>query len=107
MKSEIVKLWVGENQKRIIDIPMEYSIETLSENEKKHILKTLEHFDGNKTQAANALGITIKTLYNKLHEYGEFEKYAVHKRIKKAVRTSYSWVEPIQPEPKDEGHAND
>ncbi|MEO0336582.1 MAG: helix-turn-helix domain-containing protein, partial [Pseudomonadota bacterium] len=33
-------------------------------------------------QAANALGITIKTLYNKLHEYGEFEKYAVHARPK-------------------------
>ena len=32
------------------------------------------------TQAAQALGITIKTLYNKLHEYGEFEKFAVHNK---------------------------
>ena len=46
--------------------------------EKRYILKALAHFDGNKTQAAQALGITIKTLYNKLHEYGEFEKFAVH-----------------------------
>ncbi|MCE3009003.1 MAG: sigma-54 dependent transcriptional regulator [Proteobacteria bacterium] len=53
---------------------------TLGELEKRYILKALIHFDGNKTQAAQALGITIKTLYNKLHEYGEFEKFAVHTR---------------------------
>lgn len=50
------------------------------EVEKRYILKALMHFGGNKTQAANALGITIKTLYNKLHEYGEFERFAVHSR---------------------------
>ena len=50
----------------------------LYELEKKYILKALGHYGGNKTQAAQGLGITIKTLYNKLHEYGEFEKYAVH-----------------------------
>ncbi len=53
---------------------------TLHEIEKRYILKALNYFEGNKTQAANALGITIKTLYNKLHEYGEFERYAVHAR---------------------------
>ncbi|HRO67340.1 MAG TPA: sigma 54-interacting transcriptional regulator, partial [Pseudobdellovibrionaceae bacterium] len=51
---------------------------TIHELEKRYILKALIHFGGNKTQAANALGITIKTLYNKLHEYGEFERFAVH-----------------------------
>jgi len=51
---------------------------TIHELEKRYILKALNYFEGNKTQAANALGITIKTLYNKLHEYGEFDKYAVH-----------------------------
>ncbi len=50
----------------------------LHELEKRFILKSLHHFNGNKTQAANALGITIKTLYNKLHEYGEFDKFAVY-----------------------------
>lgn len=55
---------------------------TLGELEKRYILKALNHFDGNKTQAAQALGITIKTLYNKLHEYGEFERFAVHSRPK-------------------------
>ncbi len=53
---------------------------TLHELEKRYILKALSYFEGNKTQAANALGITIKTLYNKLHEYGEFDKFAVHSR---------------------------
>ncbi|MFN7730160.1 MAG: sigma-54 interaction domain-containing protein [Bdellovibrio sp.] len=56
---------------------------TVSELEKRWILKALEHFDGNKTQAAQALGITIKTLYNKLHEYGEFDRFAVHSKPEK------------------------
>ena len=47
----------------------------LHELERKYILKALSHFEGNKTQAAQALGVTIKTLYNKLHQYGEF---AIH-----------------------------
>jgi transcriptional regulator with PAS, ATPase and Fis domain len=53
---------------------------SIHELERRYIIKALNYFEGNKTQAANALGITIKTLYNKLHEYGEFEKYAVHSR---------------------------
>ena len=52
----------------------------LGELERRWILKALTYFDGNKTQAAQALGITIKTLYNKLHEYGEFKNFAVHNR---------------------------
>lgn len=41
----------------------------LEQVERSHILKTLDHFQGNKTKAAQSLGITIKTLYNKLHRY--------------------------------------
>ena len=48
---------------------------TLFELERRTILASLEYFNGNKTHAANALGITIKTLYNKLHCFGVFEKY--------------------------------
>lgn len=53
---------------------------TLYELEKRYIIKALSYFDGNKTRAAQALGITIKTLYNKLHEYGEFDNFAIHQK---------------------------
>ena len=42
----------------------------LGELERFHICRTLEHLDGNKTKTAKILGITVKTLYNKLHSYG-------------------------------------
>ena len=43
---------------------------TLNELEQKHICQTLEKLSGNKTRTAKTLGITVKTLYNKLHSYG-------------------------------------
>lgn len=49
----------------------EFSVGTpLEEVEKGHILRTLAFNHGNKTKTAAVLGITIKTLYNKLHRYG-------------------------------------
>ena len=42
---------------------------TIDEAEKQLILKTLEELGGNKTEAAKVLGISVKTLYNRLNEY--------------------------------------
>ncbi len=42
---------------------------TVGEGERLLILKTLEMTDNNKTQAAEMLGISLKTLHNKLKQY--------------------------------------
>jgi DNA-binding NtrC family response regulator len=46
---------------------------TVEEAEKGLILRTLEHTSNNKTRAAEILGISLKTLHNKLKEYGSRE----------------------------------
>jgi DNA-binding NtrC family response regulator len=43
---------------------------TVEEAEKLLIVKTLESTNNNKTRAAEILGISLKTLHNKLKEYG-------------------------------------
>ena len=45
--------------------------QTVSEMEQQLIIDTLEHCLGNRTHAANILGISIRTLRNKLKEYTE------------------------------------
>jgi DNA-binding NtrC family response regulator len=42
---------------------------TLDEIERTFILATLRHFEGDKRRAADVLGCSLKTLYNKLHTY--------------------------------------
>ncbi|RME23775.1 MAG: sigma-54-dependent Fis family transcriptional regulator [Candidatus Zixiibacteriota bacterium] len=62
-----VELAVGglSEHEPLLRIPMK-----LEEGNKYLILKTLEKFNGNKTRAAEALGITARTIRNKLAEYG-------------------------------------
>ena len=43
--------------------------------EMEHIELALVKYKNNKSKAAAALGITLKTIFNKLHAYGLFEKY--------------------------------
>lgn len=68
-----MKLIMGRQQ-----LPIEFK--SLEEVEKAYIIHALDVLNGNKMKAAKALGITIKTLYNKLHQYDLFKVYAVRKR---------------------------
>jgi len=49
---------------------------TVEEAEKALIMLTLKHTKNNKTRAAEILGISLKTLFNKLKEYGSQESAA-------------------------------
>jgi len=42
---------------------------TLAQYEREHVEQRLDLMDGNKTLAAQSLGISLKTLYNKLGGY--------------------------------------
>ncbi len=49
---------------------LNYDERSLSQMEKEMISKTLEKFYGNKRKAAHALGISERTLYRKIEDYG-------------------------------------
>jgi two-component system, NtrC family, response regulator HydG len=44
---------------------------SIKDIERELILRTLEHFDGDKKKAVEVLGISLNTLYNRLHLYGQ------------------------------------
>jgi len=44
---------------------------SIEEAERKIIFATLERFQGNKRRSAEVLGVSLKTLYNRLNEYAE------------------------------------
>jgi DNA-binding NtrC family response regulator len=44
---------------------------TVADVERELILDTLDHTWGNRTHAANILGISIRTLRNKLNQYAD------------------------------------
>jgi two-component system, NtrC family, response regulator HydG len=44
---------------------------SIKDLERELILRTLEHFDGDKKKAVEVLGISLNTLYNRLHLYGQ------------------------------------
>ena len=58
----------GEQGKRGDEIRVSIGT-TLDEIERTAILATLKHFEGDKRRAADVLGCSLKTLYNKLHAY--------------------------------------
>jgi DNA-binding NtrC family response regulator len=60
-------LMVPESSSYSITIPMGRPVE---EVERRYILRTLEMLNNNKARTAQMLGISKKTLYRRLHEYG-------------------------------------
>jgi two-component system response regulator FlrC len=53
------------------DDPSAFVGQTVADMERKLIIATLDHCLGNRTHAANVLGISIRTLRNKLKLYGD------------------------------------
>jgi len=47
------------------------SFQTIAQVEQAHIAKVMAHLDGDKRSAAEVLGISLNTLYNRLNEYGD------------------------------------
>lgn len=49
---------------------------SLREVERETIAISLDYYKGDKVRAAESLGISLKTLYNKLHTYALFHRWA-------------------------------
>ena len=64
----ITKPWDNDELIRKLKdvLDMQSEIVTLDEMEKDHIRRTIDHCHGNLSQAAELLGITRQTLYNKM-----------------------------------------
>ena len=48
--------------------------QTLEEMERRMILQTLNQFGGNRTRTAESLGVSVRTIRNKLNHYGIMAK---------------------------------
>ena len=59
-----------------VPAPPEQDLLSLAELEKRHIFAAMDKTNGNRTHAARLLGISVRTLRNKLNEYGVPAKYS-------------------------------
>ncbi|WP_265584064.1 helix-turn-helix domain-containing protein [Chitinimonas koreensis] len=54
---------------------LEFEVGTsLDEAERRIIFATLERYQGNKRRTAKVLGVSLKTLYNRLNEYAASDR---------------------------------
>lgn len=60
-----------DSKEGFFDIFRDNHYPSLEDIEKHYILDILKKMNGNKTQAANLLGISVRNLYRKLQSYGE------------------------------------
>jgi DNA-binding NtrC family response regulator len=59
----------GRAEHAVLSAPSALVGRTVAEVERELIVETLRHCSGNRTHAADILGISIRTLRNKLREY--------------------------------------
>lgn len=73
IEADAIRLPDGEPMQRASDTPDAETMvgRTVAQVEQDLILQTLDHCLGNRTHAANILGISIRTLRNKLKQYTE------------------------------------
>ena len=74
---------------------------TLEQLEREVILKALKYFNNNKTHTANALGIAIRTIDNKLEKYSQ-EDLVLEQRIREREEKAYALLQaqrglPVEP----------
>jgi DNA-binding NtrC family response regulator len=60
---------------------------TVSEVERELVLQTIIHCNGNRTRAARMLGLSIRTIRNKLREYSAAEETHPRQLTSRAPRT--------------------
>ncbi len=65
---ELEHLRLDPTEPALLTVPLTKEV-TLAEVEKRHILETLANYHHNRTRAARALGISVRTLRNKLRSY--------------------------------------
>jgi DNA-binding NtrC family response regulator len=57
------------HDKIIAYIPLRPELTTFAEAERRLLFATLYHFNGNKPKAAESLGVSLKTIYNRIAHY--------------------------------------
>ena len=67
---EITPLQMEANETSRLEMDKPFAIgASVGDMERRLILATLDHFGGDKRRAAQVLGVSLKTLYNRLHAY--------------------------------------